>query len=132
MQGGHDRTCHGREAWHGVDDERWIDLAIEAGQLREALVHRADIEQAKGLIMGLRRCTADEAYRELNIVSQRNNIKVAVLATALVRQASPAATGPVGTDPADDRLARLVRDNWLVGLSQAVAPPSGSDAARAW
>lgn len=119
-----------------MDDERWMDLAIEAGQLREALVHRADIEQAKGLIMGLRRCTADEAYRELNIVSQRNNVKVAVIASALVRQASPAATGSATgaavADPVEERLVRLVRDNWLDGLGQAVAPPADSDAARAW
>ena len=47
-------------------------LPVEAGtvrgaiqNLRAAMVTRALIEQAKGVIMTLRRCSAEEAFREL-------------------------------------------------------------------
>lgn len=105
-----------------------MDLAVEAGQLREALVSRADIEQAKGIIMGIRRCGPDDAFRELSTVSQRANVKVALLAAALVALAPPGGA-PGDVDPA---LADLVSRNWSSGLRGAVPPPSDSDAARAW
>lgn len=112
-----------------MDEARWMDLAIEAGQLREAMVHRADIEQAKGIIMALRRCTPDAAFRELNTVSQRNNIKLVAIAGALVQRVSPTAM-PLEED--DPRLSKLVFENWLGGLAEAAPPPLDSDAARAW
>lgn len=111
-----------------MDDERWMDLAIEAGQLREALVHRADIEQAKGIVMGIRCCGPDDAYRELSTVSQRANVKVALLSTALVA-AADVSRQPADVDP---RLADLVSRNWSTGLGRPVPPPPGSDAAHAW
>lgn len=57
-------------------------------QLHEAILSRATIEQAKGIIMGERRCTADEAFAVLAKVSQDANRKLKHVAAALVEQAA--------------------------------------------
>jgi AmiR/NasT family two-component response regulator len=48
---------------------------------------RAVIEQAKGIIMGERRCSADEAFRLLSKLSQDSNRKLRDVAAALVSRA---------------------------------------------
>jgi GAF domain-containing protein len=53
-------------------------------QLQAAMEHRAVIEQAKGIIMGLRRCSADDAFAVLTRLSQDANRKVRDVAAALV------------------------------------------------
>ncbi|MDQ0366826.1 GAF and ANTAR domain-containing protein [Catenuloplanes indicus] len=58
-----------------------------AEQMRAAMAHRAVIEQAKGIIMADRRCTADEAFRILTRISQDTNRKLRDVAAALVAQA---------------------------------------------
>ena len=58
-----------------------------AEQLRAAMESRAVIEQAKGIIMGERRCSADEAFRILSEASRSGNRKVRDLAAALVARA---------------------------------------------
>jgi GAF domain-containing protein len=58
-----------------------------AQQMQSAMLSRAVIEQAKGIIMGDRRCTADEAFRVLTQVSQQGNRKVRDVAAALVARA---------------------------------------------
>jgi GAF domain-containing protein len=58
-----------------------------AQQMRAAMLSRAVIEQAKGIIMGDRRCTAEEAFRVLAEVSQHGNRKVRDVAAALVARA---------------------------------------------
>jgi GAF domain-containing protein len=55
-----------------------------AQHMEAALTSRAVIEQAKGIIMGDRRCTADEAFAILTKVSQDSNRKVRDVAAALV------------------------------------------------
>jgi GAF domain-containing protein len=55
-----------------------------AARLREALVSRAVIEQAKGLLMGQLGCDADTAFRRLVERSQATNTKVRDVAQALV------------------------------------------------
>ena len=45
----------------------------------------AVIEQAKGIVMAQRRCGPEEAFDVLRQVSQRTNVKVAVLAAQLVK-----------------------------------------------
>jgi AmiR/NasT family two-component response regulator len=55
--------------------------------MRAAMLSRAVIEQAKGIIMGDRRCTAEEAFRVLTEVSQHGNRKVRDVAAALVARA---------------------------------------------
>ncbi|MFC0004888.1 GAF and ANTAR domain-containing protein [Micromonospora siamensis] len=55
-----------------------------AEQMREAMRSRAVIEQAKGIIMGSRRCSPDEAFALLARISQDSNRKVREVAEALV------------------------------------------------
>ncbi len=57
-------------------------------QLRRALTSRSVIEQAKGMIMAQRRCSAVEAFTELRTVSMNQNIKLAELAASIVSGAS--------------------------------------------
>jgi GAF domain-containing protein len=48
----------------------------EAGQLRQAMASRASIEQAKGILMRDRHCSADEAFAILRDYSSRSNRKL--------------------------------------------------------
>ncbi|NHC44837.1 ANTAR domain-containing protein [Motilibacter aurantiacus] len=59
-----------------------------ARQLQEALESRAVIDQAKGIIMIQRGCSADEAFAALVEVSQRRNVRVRVVAQQLVDSAT--------------------------------------------
>jgi len=59
--------------------------AAEAAEhLRRAMESRAVIEQAKGIIMAQRRCTAAEAFDVLVAASQRENVKLRLLAERVV------------------------------------------------
>ncbi|MFC4020823.1 GAF and ANTAR domain-containing protein [Micromonospora sp. GCM10011542] len=58
--------------------------ATLAQQMQAAMRSRAVIEQAKGIIMGQRRCTADEAFAILARVSQDSNRKLRDVAELLV------------------------------------------------
>jgi GAF domain-containing protein len=62
--------------------------ATLAQHMQAAMESRAVIEQAKGIIMGDRRCTADEAFRILSRLSQDTNRKLRDVAAALVDQAA--------------------------------------------
>jgi GAF domain-containing protein len=59
-----------------------------AQHMRAAMDSRAVIEQAKGIIMGERRCTPDEAFAILSRISQDANRKVRDVAAALVARAT--------------------------------------------
>ena len=59
-----------------------------AQQMQAAMDSRAVIEQAKGIIMGDRRCTADEAFAILAKLSQDTNRKLRDVAAALVARAA--------------------------------------------
>ncbi len=61
--------------------------ATLAKHLQAAMESRAVIEQAKGIIMGDRRCTAEEAFAILSKLSQDTNRKVRDVAAALVARA---------------------------------------------
>jgi hypothetical protein len=61
--------------------------ATLAGHMQKAMDNRAVIEQAKGIIMGERRCTPDHAFAVLAKLSQDTNRKVREVATALVTKA---------------------------------------------
>ncbi|PWR05589.1 histidine kinase [Micromonospora acroterricola] len=52
--------------------------------MQAAMQSRAVIEQAKGIIMAERRCTADQAFAILTRLSQNTNTKVRDVAAALV------------------------------------------------
>ncbi|TNH24962.1 GAF and ANTAR domain-containing protein [Micromonospora orduensis] len=62
--------------------------ATLAEQMREAMRSRAVIEQAKGIIMGERRCSPEEAFALLSKISQDTNRKVRDVAEALVARAA--------------------------------------------
>ncbi|MGI5211765.1 GAF and ANTAR domain-containing protein [Plantactinospora sp. CA-290183] len=67
--------------------------ATLAQQMETAMRSRAVIEQAKGIIMGERRCTSEEAFAILVKVSQDSNRKLRDVAAALVdRTAQPPRT----------------------------------------
>ncbi|PRY44455.1 GAF and ANTAR domain-containing protein [Umezawaea tangerina] len=57
------------------------------GQLKEALGSRAVIDQAKGILMAVRRVDAEVAFRLLVEQSQRENVKVRELAVRFVATA---------------------------------------------
>lgn len=59
----------------------------ETGHLREAMRTRAVIEQAKGIVMTTRHCTAEEAFELLVRTSQAQNRKLHEIATDLVDRA---------------------------------------------
>jgi GAF domain-containing protein len=61
--------------------------ATLAQQMQSAMESRAVIEQAKGIIMGDRHCTADEAFQILSTLSQDTNRKLRAVAEALVASA---------------------------------------------
>lgn len=63
------------------------ELVEEIVHLRRALTSRATIDQAKGMIMAERRCTADEAFQVLRKLSSETNVRVVDVALALVYQA---------------------------------------------
>ena len=112
----------------GVDETEWVDLAVEAGQLREAMASRAVIEQAKGLVMAFRRCSADAAVNELKVVSQRTNVRLQVLARVL----TTAVDQRSALDAQDPVAVKVVQANWPAVLRPADVPPPGSDALHAW
>ena len=64
--------------------------ATLAQHLQAAMESRAVIEQAKGIVMAERHCTADEAFTILSKLSQDTNRKVRDVAAALVANASGA------------------------------------------
>ncbi len=59
----------------------------EAAGLRRAMESRAVIEQAKGIVMGRDRCTAEEAFHLLTRISQHRNVKLREIAQAVVDSA---------------------------------------------
>lgn len=67
-------------------------------QMLRLLASRAAIEEAKGAIIAVRRCGADEAWATLRRASQEFNVKVRELAVALVEHLGDApAPRPDGT-----------------------------------
>jgi len=66
-------------------------------QLQAALESRGVIDQAKGVVMANRGCTAEEAFQHLSELSQRSNTKLRDVARLVVEQATTAgrrASGP--------------------------------------
>lgn len=63
-------------------------------QLEMAAASRPAIEQAKGILMGRRACSAAEAMGLLVDISQRTNTKLRLVAVALVEDVATATGGP--------------------------------------
>ncbi|SCF05620.1 GAF domain-containing protein [Micromonospora coriariae] len=80
------QTFAGHAAVAVANAQRYDGAAALAEQMRNAMLSRAVIEQAKGIIMGRRRCSADEAFAALAKISQDSNQKLRDVAEALVEQ----------------------------------------------
>lgn len=74
-------------------------------QLESTLVARPMIEQAKGILVGARCASPEEAYEELRNVSQAHDVKLHLLAAALVEASS-------GTRPEDPLLRKIIWQEW--------------------
>ncbi len=84
-----------------AEAQHFRGLADEVLHLRRALSSRATIDQAKGIVMSERHCTADEAYALLVQMSNETNVRLADVAAALVYQAQ----GPACRAVRDDETA---------------------------
>jgi GAF domain-containing protein len=66
------------------DSQREELLREEARHLRQALVSRPEIDQAKGILMARFGYSADDAFRHLVAVSQKRNVKLRDIARDIV------------------------------------------------
>jgi GAF domain-containing protein len=64
--------------------QRYLRAREQTNQLSEALTTRAVIDQAKGILMAVRRISADEAFAVLVEQSQHQNVKLRDLAARFV------------------------------------------------
>jgi GAF domain-containing protein len=64
--------------------------ATLAHHMQAAMLSRAVIEQAKGIIMAQRRCTAEQAFATLSKISQNSNRKLRDVAAQLVARITAA------------------------------------------
>lgn len=61
---------------------------VQVEQMKQAMASRAGIEQAKGILMGQRHCTAEEAFAVLATLSSQSGRTLRDVAFAVVHQAS--------------------------------------------
>lgn len=66
--------------------EEYDALGRQVSNLQRALVSRATIDQAKGVVMAQRRCDPETAFRVLVQMSNESNVPLAQVAHALVYQ----------------------------------------------
>lgn len=79
--------CHQYAGWASIavaNAELHSQAVERASHLEQAMASRAVIEQAKGMVMCLQGCSADDAFRVLAKVSQRTNRKLRDLAQRVV------------------------------------------------
>jgi AmiR/NasT family two-component response regulator len=105
-----------------VSEYQWMDLAEESAHLREALVSRESIDEAKGIIMAVRACTPEEAFADLVRVSSHHNVKVRQLAAALVACAAYD-RDQVAKVAVDVPVAAVVYNEWARFLPSAGTQP---------
>ncbi|MFB7084929.1 ANTAR domain-containing protein [Streptomyces sp. NPDC056296] len=80
-------------------------LRAENAQWRQALASRPVIDQARGMIMAIGRCTPEEAWEVLVGVSQHSNTKLHTVARHLV----DTTVGPRRPPPMRQVLGRMLR-----------------------
>ncbi|MBP2325773.1 GAF domain-containing protein [Kibdelosporangium banguiense] len=64
--------------------QRYLKMRDVADHMRTAMASRAEIEQAKGVLMAVHGITAEEAFDKLVAQSQRTNTKLIVIARQLL------------------------------------------------
>ncbi|HWJ60792.1 MAG TPA: GAF and ANTAR domain-containing protein [Acidimicrobiales bacterium] len=69
-----------------LNHQAYWDAVSLSENLHEAMRSRAQIEQAKGVIMGATSCSADEAFAQLRRQSQFENVKLRDIAHEIVRR----------------------------------------------
>ncbi|MGE0880184.1 MAG: GAF and ANTAR domain-containing protein [Acidimicrobiia bacterium] len=70
-----------------LNHQAYWDARSMSESLQQAMASRAEIEQAKGIIMGTTGCTPDEAFDRLREQSQHENVKLRDLAREIVQRA---------------------------------------------
>lgn len=84
-------------------------------QLSSALVARPTLEQAKGILAGLRCLTPDEAFDEMRAAADRHGVGLQELAAALVREVSGEEDS--GEAVEDPLLKKVIWQEWREVLS---------------
>ena len=69
-----------------ANSQAYWDAQHLGQDLTEGMKSRATIEQAKGIVMGAQRCTADQAFQVLVGASERENRKLGEIAGELVAE----------------------------------------------
>jgi PAS domain S-box-containing protein len=83
-----------------VQDAQWHEeMRRTQEQLQTALISRAVIDQAKGIVMGALNCDAEQAFRYLSQVSANRQEKVRDIAQRIVDSAVSGQILPFGHDP---------------------------------
>lgn len=75
-------------AYTAAHPDEMTELREEIEHLKTALLSRATIEQAKGMLMRAEHCTPEEAFDILRKASQRENVKLRDVALRIVEGAS--------------------------------------------
>ena len=86
-----------------TDAERAAALAVEVEQLHAALVSRAQIEQAKGILMLLMSCGDQVAFELLAHISSHTHRKVRDVAVTIIESAN-------GHRPLPADIAEILQD----------------------
>ncbi|MEH0419492.1 ANTAR domain-containing protein [Streptomyces sp. B21-083] len=86
--------------------ERVRRLQAEVQQLQQAIESRPVIDQARGILMAVESCTADEAWDALRDTSQHTNTKLREVAEAIVTVSTG---GPPPAEPVRTALRDAVR-----------------------
>ena len=113
--------------------EQLISAAMVAGVVQDTdrisdmlavLQSRGAIEQAKGVIIGLLRCDADTAWQTLRRASHESNVKLRVLAVALIEHISGAPAEQPDSDAIvpDEAARKAAAMLWAVLSHAATAP----------
>jgi GAF domain-containing protein len=84
------QTFAGHAAVTLVNAHLYDRTAGFAQHMQSAMESRAVIEQAKGIIMGERRCTPEDAFGVLTTMSQHANRKLRDVAATIVARSQPA------------------------------------------
>jgi hypothetical protein len=99
-----------------------VRLEVQLDGLHRALQSRATIEQAKGVLVVSCRCAETEAFDVLVQLSQRRNMRLRLLAEALLRLAAAGFEAPE-----EDELGRWLRDEVVQFSERRSRPPRGRD-----
>jgi GAF domain-containing protein len=96
-----------------------------SGQLERALASRAAIDQAKGILMATRRCSADDAFEILRTESNTTNRKLREVAADVIRGVKPICDDLDDASPAPAGRARDALEPDAVRQRRFRAHPPG-------